>query len=168
MSDLLQKLEAINIRFIEVGKQIVDPDIIADMKNGKRDDTLLSHLMMTLCWLKLYKTEHVMSGRWGFGEEFCRDTVKHVATRLQRLKAKKIKFGPFDLERIYLGTVDCVHFETNEFRTDPNSKWYSHKHNGAGARTKSSLIFAEIEFSGQPVLNLPTCTILHFFGEALR
>ena len=32
MSDLLQKLEAINIRFIEVGKQIVDPDIIADMK----------------------------------------------------------------------------------------------------------------------------------------
>jgi hypothetical protein len=108
-------------------------DIIADMKHGKkRDDTLLSHLMMTLCWLKLYETEHVMSGRWGFGEEFCRDTVKHVATRLQRLKAKKIKFGPFDSERIYLGTVDCVHFETNEFRTDPNSKWYSHKHNGAG------------------------------------
>ena len=32
MSDLLQKLEAINVRFIEVGKQIVDPDIIADMK----------------------------------------------------------------------------------------------------------------------------------------
>ena len=32
-------------------------DIIADMKNGKRD-TLLSYLMMTLCWLKLYKTEH--------------------------------------------------------------------------------------------------------------
>ncbi len=32
MNDLLQKLEAINIRFIEVGKQIVDPEIIADMK----------------------------------------------------------------------------------------------------------------------------------------
>ena len=32
MNDLLQKLEAINIRFIEVGKLIVDPDIIADMK----------------------------------------------------------------------------------------------------------------------------------------
>jgi hypothetical protein len=31
-----------------------------------------------------------------------------------------------------LGTVDCVHCETNEFRTDPNSKWYSHKHNGVG------------------------------------
>jgi len=32
MSDLLQKLEAINLRFEEVGKLIVDPDIIADMK----------------------------------------------------------------------------------------------------------------------------------------
>lgn len=32
MSDLIQKLEAIHIRFIEVGKMIVDPAIIADMK----------------------------------------------------------------------------------------------------------------------------------------
>jgi hypothetical protein len=55
-----------------------------------------------------------------------------IALRLQCLKAKKIKFGPFDPNRIYLGTVDCVHCETNEFRMDPNSKWYSHKHNGAG------------------------------------
>ena len=31
MSDILQKLEAINIRFEEVGQQIVDPDIIADI-----------------------------------------------------------------------------------------------------------------------------------------
>ena len=32
MNDLLEKLEGIYIRFVEVGKQIVDPDIIADMK----------------------------------------------------------------------------------------------------------------------------------------
>ena len=32
MNELLQKLEAIHIRFVEVGKLIVDPDIIADMK----------------------------------------------------------------------------------------------------------------------------------------
>lgn len=31
MNDLLQKLEAIHYRFIEVGKLIIDPDIIADM-----------------------------------------------------------------------------------------------------------------------------------------
>jgi len=32
MSDLLSKLEAIHYRFVEVGKQIVDPDIISDME----------------------------------------------------------------------------------------------------------------------------------------
>ena len=32
MNDLLQKLNAINIRFNEVSTLIVDPDIIADMK----------------------------------------------------------------------------------------------------------------------------------------
>jgi peptide chain release factor 1 len=31
MSDLLSKLEAIHFRFVEVGKMIVDPDIISDM-----------------------------------------------------------------------------------------------------------------------------------------
>ena len=31
MSDLLNKLEAIHFRFIEVGNLITDPDIIADM-----------------------------------------------------------------------------------------------------------------------------------------
>ena len=31
MSDLLNKLEAIHFRFIEVGKMITDPDIISDM-----------------------------------------------------------------------------------------------------------------------------------------
>ena len=31
MSSILQKLESIAVRFNEVGQQIVDPDIIADM-----------------------------------------------------------------------------------------------------------------------------------------
>ena len=73
-----------------------------------------------------------MSGRLGYGEEFCRDIVKETATAIQRLKKKKIQFGPFDSKKTYLVTVDCVHCETNEFRTGPSSKWYSHKHIGAG------------------------------------
>ncbi len=36
MNELLQKLEAIHIRFVEVGKLIVDPEIIADMKRYVR------------------------------------------------------------------------------------------------------------------------------------
>ncbi len=73
-----------------------------------------------------------MSGRWGHGEEFCRDVVKQTATRIQRLKAKKIQFGPFESKITYLGTVNYVNCKVNEFRTKPHSKWYSHKHNGAG------------------------------------
>ncbi|KAL3779357.1 hypothetical protein ACHAW5_002950 [Stephanodiscus triporus] len=68
--------------------------IIADIKHNKRENIILSHLMMTF-----YETEYVISGRWGFGEEFCRDTVKQITSRLHCLKVKKIKFGPFDSKR---------------------------------------------------------------------
>ena len=104
--------------------------IIAILRDAK--DVNIENLLMTLCWLKLYETEHVMAGRWGHCEEFCRKTVKDVASRIQRLKSKKIKFGPFDEKQQYVGTIDCVHCETFEFRTEPHSKWYSHKSNGAG------------------------------------
>ena len=104
--------------------------IIAILKDTTDID--LEKLLMTLCWLKLYETEHVMAGRWGHCEEFCRRTVKDIALKVQRLKSKKIKFGPFDVKQQYVGTIDCAHCETFEFRTEPHSKWYSHKSNGAG------------------------------------
>ena len=104
--------------------------IIAILKD--MTDIDLEKLLMTLCWFKLYETEHVMAGRWGHCEEFCRRTVKDIALKVQQLKSKKIKFGPFDSSQRYVGTIDCVHCETFEFRTEPHSKWYSHKHNGAG------------------------------------
>ena len=74
-----------------IGPEAIIP-IIADIKHNKskRENIILSHLLMTLCWLKLYENEHVISGRWGFGEEFCRDTVKQITSRLQCLKANKI------------------------------------------------------------------------------
>jgi hypothetical protein len=65
------------------------------------------HLLMTLCWLKLYKTEHVMSGRWGYGEKVCRDTVKHIASRLQHLKSKKIRFGRL-IQREHIWALSTV------------------------------------------------------------
>ncbi len=111
-----------------------------DLPNQKneQEQKKVKRLMMTSGWLKLYETKHVMLGRWGYGKEFCQDTVKDFASGLQSLKAKKIIFGPYDSnsKRKYLGTIDCVHCETNEFRTDPSSKWYSHKHNGAGVLYK--------------------------------
>jgi len=108
--------------------------IVKDLKIDVRgkNKTSLKHIMMALCWLKLNETEHVMAGRWGFGEEFCWDTVKLYASKIQSLKAKKIGFRRLDPDRFYIGTVDCVHCAVNEFRTEPGSKWYSHKLNGCG------------------------------------
>ena len=54
---------------------------------------------------------------------------------IRTLKAKKIHFGrsiTHDPRRVYWGTVACVHCPVNELRTDPGSKWYSHKLNAAG------------------------------------
>ncbi len=114
--------------------------ILNNLPNQKneQEQKKVERLMMMLCWLKLYETKHVMLGRWGYGEEFCQDTDEDFALHLWSLKAKKIIFGPYDsnLKRKYLGTIHCVNCETNEFRTNPSSKWYSHKHNGAGVLYK--------------------------------
>lgn len=109
-------------------------DMKIDLEDKRNNKKVLKHIMMTLCWLKLYETECVMAGRWGFGEEYCRNTVKSFASKIQHLKARKIRFGSgiLDPRRVYLGSVDCVHCPVNEFRTDPHSKWYSHKLNAAG------------------------------------
>lgn len=56
MNDLLDKLEAINIRFIEVGTLIVDPDIIADMKRYVRLNKEYKDLEEIVVVYKEYKS----------------------------------------------------------------------------------------------------------------
>lgn len=56
MNDLLQKLEGINIRFIEVGKLIVDPEIIADMKRYVKLNKEYKDLEEIVAVYKKYKT----------------------------------------------------------------------------------------------------------------
>ncbi len=110
-------------------------DLKVDTGDRKNKKDLLKHILMTLCWLKLYETEHVMAGRWGYGEEYCHKVVTRTASKIQNLKTKKIIFfdvGTLHPQRVFLGTVDCVHCPVNEFRTDPNSKYYSHKFHGPG------------------------------------
>jgi hypothetical protein len=41
----------------------IGPAVIVAIIVDTKYDIELKHLLMTLCWLKLYKTEHVMSGR---------------------------------------------------------------------------------------------------------
>ena len=56
------------------------------------DSNHLVHLLMTIGWLKMYETEELMSGRWGFCEQHCRETVREYELRIQSLKKRKITF----------------------------------------------------------------------------
>ena len=82
----------------------------------------------------LDETEHVMAGRWKYGEDYIRGTVKENTKKLASLKSKVVKFGGFDEEEIHLCSVDCVNFITQEFRLDPSTKYFNHKDNGPGLK----------------------------------
>jgi hypothetical protein len=51
-----------------------------------------TYLFMAMAWLKLYETEEVMAGRWGYGEQHCRETVREYVSRIRALKNAKISF----------------------------------------------------------------------------
>lgn len=65
MSELLPKLEAINIRFEEVGQQIVDPDIISDMKRYVKLTKEYKDLSIIVEVYKVYKNtlENITSSK---------------------------------------------------------------------------------------------------------
>lgn len=89
-------------------------------------------MFLTLYWWKSYQTEHQMESRWKMHPETIRNACQLVCRQLAARKKDKIVFADFDPQQVYLATIDCVHFECQEFGTDPDSKWYSHKHNGPG------------------------------------
>ncbi len=89
-------------------------------------------LLMSMNWLKLYDTEHVMAGRWGLDEETIRRRVRDCISKIQQLKAAKVVWGGFNEEDTFIITVDGTHCRIQEVRTDPGAKWYSHKFNAAG------------------------------------
>ena len=72
-----------------------------------------------------------MAGRWGFGEQYCRETAREYAGMIRSLKDDKISFEGLH-QGIRFLPVDCMHVICQEFRCDPDSKWWSHKHNGPG------------------------------------
>ena len=104
--------------------------LIALMKQYQPDDEVdLKNLLMALCWLKLYDTEVVMAGRWGYGEKHCREIVREYVQRIRALKPHLINFKELSPDCKY-APVDDMHVPCHEFRCDPNSIWWSHKFNG--------------------------------------
>lgn len=59
--------------------------LIVDLE--KEEPVTPKSLFMAICWLKLYELEEVMAARWGYGEKYCRETVRNYLKRIQQLKS---------------------------------------------------------------------------------
>ena len=82
----------------------------------------------------LDEIEHVMAGRWKYGEDYIRDAVKDNTKKLASLKSKVVKFDGFDEKEIHLCSVDGLNTITQEFRLNPSTKYFNHKDNGPGLK----------------------------------
>ena len=94
----------------------------------------LVYLLLAMNWMKMYDTEHALSGRWDFCEDHLRGKTKEYVRKVQSLKGKKIVLEGFDDDEIHWITVDCVNFETHEFRLDPSVKYFDHKSHSCGLK----------------------------------
>jgi hypothetical protein len=91
-----------------------------------------NRLLMALNFLKLYDTEHVLSGRWKLNEKTLRELNRETVKIIQDQKEKKVVWGQWDEDEIFIVSVDGVHCRVQEVRKDPSAKWFDHKSHGAG------------------------------------
>jgi hypothetical protein len=99
--------------------------------SSKGFDLDLEGALMAMNWLRLYDTEHALAGRWGLSEESIQNHVKNCCKAIQSLKDDR--FVWIDQPNVtFIASVDGTHCHIFEPRTDPRSKWYSHKFNGPG------------------------------------
>jgi hypothetical protein len=116
-------------QFFDVDPSTAAP-LFTDLRN-KFSSFKYKDGLMTMNWLFLNDKQSVLSGRWGYWEEYIGPTVKQYATMIQSLKSKKIKFV-FGHDKRIKASIDCTNFITNEFCQDPSGKWYDHKSNSCG------------------------------------
>jgi hypothetical protein len=114
----------------EIGPRTINA-VFEDLRR-KFPKTKMEDLLLTLNWFKLYESESVLSGRWGYCEKYIRGKVKETGKKIQSLKKAKIVFGGFEKDEVFIITVDGVNFRTQEFRLDPSSKWFDHKTKSTG------------------------------------
>jgi hypothetical protein len=86
---------------------------------------------VALNWLSTYKKEAEMAGFFQCDDKTLRKHIKKYVNAIAALKEEIIVWDDGD-DEIFLLSVDGVHFRINEPRTEPSSKWCSHKHKSAG------------------------------------
>ena len=95
--------------------------LIADLKRYQPDNELdVKSLFMAISWIRLYGTEEVMAGRWGYGKKNCRERVRDYELCIGALKQMRITFKSLD-PKCKFAPVDIMHSRTEEFRCDPSS-----------------------------------------------
>lgn len=93
MNDLLKKLEAINIRFIEVGTLIVDPDIIGDMKRYVKLNKEYKDLEEIVAVYKEYKSliDNLESSKELLKEEVDPEMREMAKAEIDELESRRPK-----------------------------------------------------------------------------
>jgi DDE superfamily endonuclease len=101
------------------------------VKNPKID-----HFLVALSWMKQYPTESNHAGHWRLTENTSRNICWKYAEAFQELKEHKIKWTCHDPDNlpdeVFIASVDGVHCMISEIRSNPDKKWFSHKHKTAG------------------------------------
>ena len=93
MSTLLKKLEAINIRFMEIGEQIVDPEVISDMKRYVKLNKEYKDLEEIVKTYKRYKSviDNIASSKKLLKTEKDRDFIEMAKDEIEELNDEKDK-----------------------------------------------------------------------------
>ncbi len=93
MSTLLKKLEAINIRFMEIGEQIVDPEVISDMKRYVKLNKEYKDLEEIVKTYKKYKSviDNIASSKELLKTEKDRDFIEMAKAEIEELNDEKEK-----------------------------------------------------------------------------
>ena len=75
---------------------------LADFFNDIKDDIEIKSFLITMNWLKGYDTEHVLAGRWDFGEDYIRDTVRSSIKKMRTMFQVKVCQWKWQIVGIYL------------------------------------------------------------------
>ena len=139
-------------------------DLLFDMKENF-EDTSFVDVMMTLNWAKRYDVEHVLAGRWGYGEEYIGAKIKETAKRIQSFFPKMIVFDPeiFDEREIHIISVDTFNCTTEEMRQTPSTAFYDHKANACGLKYQAALPIRHVSLFEFESLLIVLLLSYHYF-----
>lgn len=113
----------------------VPPTTVAPFFKDLRDDNrcmVYKDCFMTMNWMFLYETYHVLSGRWKCCVEYIGSRLIQYCKMMAKLRHKKIllRFKPGN--HTYKATLDGCIFDVNEMRLDPSTEWFNHKSHSCG------------------------------------